>query len=104
MESNFNNILNVSANYMNFNFTSIQDILSKHTISYQKGKKSLEDRLNNRLFQKEGEKSFVFSEKIPLGKQRQSSIHTNSNISKTMGITPHVSTIQDATKSTQSRP
>jgi hypothetical protein len=61
MESNFNDVLNITANYMNFTFSSIQDILSKYTMNYQKGKKSLEDRLNNRSFLKDGDKSNIFS-------------------------------------------
>ena len=80
MDSNFTTILNASANYMNFTFTNIQEILSRYTVNYQKGKKSLEDRLNNRVFMKEKDKSNIFSEKIPVGKSRQSSMQANSNI------------------------
>lgn len=84
MEHNFANILNASANYMHFTFTAIQEILSRYTVNYQKGKKSLEDRLNNRVFMKEKDKSNIFSEKIPVGKSRQSSMQTNSNIVHTI--------------------
>ncbi len=60
MEANFNSVLNVTATYMNFTFSSIQEMLSKYTINYQRGKKSLEDRLNNR-FIKDKDKSTIFS-------------------------------------------
>ena len=84
MDSNFTTILNASANYMHFTFTAIQEILSRYTVNYQKGKKSLEDRLNNRVFMKEKDKSNIFSEKIPVGKSRQSSMQANSNIMHTI--------------------
>ena len=84
MDSNFTTILNASANYMHFTFTNIQEILSRYTVNYQKGKKSLEDRLNNRAFMKEKDKSNIFSEKIPVGKSRQSSMQANSNIMHTI--------------------
>ena len=84
MHENFTAILNASANYMNFTFTAIQEILARYTVNYQKGKKSLEDRLNNRVFMKEKDKSNIFSEKIPVGKCRQSSVQTNSNIVHTI--------------------
>lgn len=61
MEGNFNEILNVTANYMNFTFSAIQEVLSKLTMNYQRGKKSLEDRLNNRSFINDGDKSNIFS-------------------------------------------
>jgi UDP-N-acetylmuramoylalanine-D-glutamate ligase len=61
MKGNFNDILNVTANYMNFSFAAIQDVLSKFTINYHRGKKSLEDRLNNRSFINDGDKSNIFS-------------------------------------------
>lgn len=38
-----------------------------------------------------------------MGKQRQSSIHTNSNLSNNHGLTAHINAIQDVTKSSQSR-
>jgi hypothetical protein len=77
MHSNFNTILNATSTYMNFTFSSIQEMLSRYTINFQKGKKSLEDRLNNRTI-KDRDKSNVFSEKIPLSKSRQNSVHTNN--------------------------
>lgn len=61
MEGSFNKILNVTANYMNFTFAAIQEVLSKSTINYQRGKRSLEDRLNNRSFINDGDKSNIFS-------------------------------------------
>lgn len=100
MEGNFNQILNVTANYMNFTFAAIQDVLSKFTISYQRGKKSLEDRLNNRSFINDGDKSNIFSEKFPIGRQRLNSLQTASNVGNLLTV-PSANLPADATKTTQ---
>lgn len=101
MEGNFNEILNVTANYMNFSFAAIQEVLSKFTINYQRGKKCLEDRLNNRSFINDGDKSNIFSEKFPIGRQRLNSLQTASNVGNNLPIPNGSYLNQDVTKSTQ---